>query len=131
MTTATIKITGLKEAIKEIEGLDNLVAQLARPTRDVLEMLRERLQEYPPAPAGSTYVRTFALKNGWQELLVLSGNRLGLVENPVAYAPYVQDPDSQAAVHAGRWQTTEDVAREKEAAAAAIYEDYIQGLING
>lgn len=126
------KITVHSEEVKAaLAKFDNLVNQLAQPTGEALEYLRQKMAAYPPPPAGSTYVRTETLKNGWESYLVLAGDRLGLLENPTLYAPYVQGAETQAAVHRGRWQTIEQVAEDEAEAVIRFYDEYIQRLLNG
>lgn len=129
MSGATIEIRGLDVIQAALGRIDNLLADMAEPTREVLELLKRRMQECPPA--GSRYVRTYRLRNSWQENIILSGSVLGRLESfGVHYAPYVQDDAQQASVHRGRWQTRQQVAREEEDRAVAVYEAYLQEKIN-
>lgn len=131
MSGATIEIRGLDVIQAALGRIDNLLADMAEPTRETLELLKRRMQDYPPPPAGSKYVRTYRLRNSWQEDIILSGNVLGRLESVnVPYAPYVQDEQHQAQIHQGRWQTRQQVAREEEQNVLALYEVYIQELIN-
>jgi len=131
MSGATIEIRGLDVIQAALGRIDNLLADMAEPTRETLELLKRRMQEYPPPPAGSRYVRTYRLRNSWQENVILSGSVLGRLESFGAhYAPYVQDDVQQASVHQGRWQTRQRVAREEEDRAVAVYEAYLQEKIN-
>lgn len=129
MAGATIEIVGLKELIAKLGKLGDLLGELAEPTRELLELLKLRMQEYPPPPSGSKYVRTYNLKNSWQENVILAGSVLGTVQSDIRYAPYVQDLDQQAAIHQGRWQTMQSVTRDTEDEAVEIYESYLKELI--
>lgn len=75
------------------------------------------LKHYPPKPTGSTYVRTFNLRNGWQLRNTGDGVNVRVV-NPVKYAAYVQGNDTQAWMHAGRWRVV-----------AQVFEDNFKGAI--
>lgn len=117
----------INPAIAKLTDLLDLISELAEPTREVLALLKERLQNYPAPPAGSEYVRTYRLQNSWQEVLILAGDELGKVESVgVLYGPYVQDAEEQAWMHQGRWQTNQMVADDSESIAIAIYEDYLR-----
>jgi hypothetical protein len=126
MTSITVNSKAVLQALERVE---NLISQLAEPTEEVLEYLRQKMATYPPPPAGSTYVRTMTLQGGWQSL-VLAGNRLGVLSNPVSYGPYVQGAEDQAAVHQGRWQTDEQVAEDETAVVLRIYDQYCQELLD-
>ena len=121
----------LSESLELIGKVENLIGQLAAPTEEMLQYLKERLQEYPPPPAGSTYERTFTLKGGWRDTPILSGDILGELSNPTFYGPYVMDVGEQAGIHQDRWSTTQDIASEEEATALAFYEDYLKELLSG
>lgn len=64
------------------------------------------LVHYPPKPPKSKYKRTYILREGWG--FWKSGTNIR-VNNPVAYAPYVQGDKEQAWMHKGRWRTVSKV----------------------
>lgn len=80
-----------------------------------------RLHIYPPPPPNSTYRRTGTYGRRWtfepRRTLFSVGVEVG---NNTIYGPYVGDPELQADVHRGRWQTTLDAL---EAEAPAIIDD--------
>lgn len=68
-------------------------------------------KEYPPPPPGSTYVRTYALRDNWN-VRTQRRDFSVIIENPTEYAPFVQG-ESQATVHRGRWKTLKKTAESK------------------
>jgi hypothetical protein len=115
----------------QIEGVDNLLHGFQRvitniaPAMVALEKrLIKRLSTYPAPPPNSTYDRTGNLGAAWAEGAgAVSVDALGTnlyqdrasieLHNDVTspsgqhYAGWVQDPEMQARVHQGRWQTTD------------------------
>lgn len=131
MASASVEIRGLAELRRKLDELEKIVGQLDDPTSDALELLKKRMQEYPAPPPGSTYDRTFELKNSWQETVILSGTTLiGNLFSNVPYGPFVQDEQEQAGIHQGRWQTIQSVIEEQEKNAVNLYERELERLIN-
>lgn len=126
MSGPALEIPNLDSILAQIGELDDLIGELAEPTEEVLQLLKERMQEYPPERPNQRYVRTEDLKNGWDEYVILAGDRLGLLRNNVPYGHWVQSEADQAWMHRGRWQTDKQVIDEKEDQAARIYEDYLR-----
>ena len=109
----------------QVDGADDLLHRLSRVTANQtrlgpMERLKERIQRrlstYPPPPPSSTYERTGDLGRGWADEGVsvdASGTNQFAdqvsveMRNPVDYAPWVQDPERQAFMHRGRWETTQ------------------------
>lgn len=110
----------------QIDGLDNLMHALSRvlatetragPLERLRQRLIARLSKYPP-PTGGDYVRTGDLGRGWASQGAVQVDAIGTnqfadrvsvtLNNTVEYAPWVQGPDTQAAVHRGRWETTQE-----------------------
>lgn len=97
--------------LNKLSRIQRFQVWMKRPTHKALKIIKERLQQYPPPPAGSTYQRTGDLRSSWHFRTVLSGDQLGRVfSTGVPYAPFVQGYQSQATVHKGRWETEKDVA---------------------
>jgi hypothetical protein len=82
--------------------------------------------EYPPAPSGSAYGRTFTLGRLWtaaRPRITITGHLLDArLSNATPYGPYVQDPDEQAEVHKGRWDTTDEIVSDHQAEVAPLME---------
>lgn len=127
---ASVEIRGMAELRRKLEELDQAIEQMADPTSDALELLSKRMQFYPPPPPNSTYDRTGALRNSWQENLIMSSTVLGIVYNNIDYGPYVQDAENQAGIHQGRWDTVQSVAEEEESNIVALYERHLEELVN-
>ena len=79
----------------------------------------------PPLPAGSRYVRSFALRETSQkeiksrDLPEITGE--WSTTGAAAYDRYVLGPrEDQAAIHRGRWKSTEEVEKEIEHQAEEI-----------
>jgi hypothetical protein len=123
---ADLELKGADELLRNLSKIEDLPRFLAPATREVLDLLLRRMKEYPP-PRG-TYRRTFKLRDSWQAIPEASGDTLGRVKSFSQVAPYnryVQSAENQAWMHQGRWQTDEQVAREKEREAAKILSDFL------
>lgn len=103
---------------------------LTKPTQDALDLLKARMQLYPPPPANSKYKRTYDLKNSWQTIVILSGATLGKLTSNIPYGPYVVDEEYQAGIHQGRWQTIQQVAEDEDANITVIYERELDRMLN-
>lgn len=131
MGNANLELAGLEPMLAKLNAVETILAELAVPTKEVLDLLKERLQKYPPPPPNSTYTRTGNLGNSWEQVIVLSGNALtAKVQSLIGYGQWVQDQIKQAPVHQGRWQTIQSVADDSEEEAVAIYSQFLQELIN-
>lgn len=109
-------ITNLADLQRALAAVpDALAAELKDAAFAALTQIGGDLAEYPPAPTGSDYVRTGTLGRLWTSSApTLHGSGADFVAtlgNATPYGSYVQDPDQQAWMHAGVWQTTEDVAQ--------------------
>lgn len=73
---------------------ENALRIFAETANEVFAEIRaqmlEALQFYPPVPAGSTYVRTFRLRHGWQLELQIAGSAVYVVvKNATPYTRFV------------------------------------------
>ncbi len=118
------KTNGELMANIEIRGVEELIAKLGRaaaldtlrpPMQRGVLLLQAGMANYPPARAGSRYVRTGTLGRRWTTKISQDAQGLtGKVGNNTSYGPFVQSSMFQAAVHRGTWQTDEDgMTREK------------------
>ncbi len=112
--------------VMEIRGLDALLSRLDKApvqklanealtesTKVVHQRLSRYTQSYPPKPSGSTYIRTFTLRDSIQFTVKPFGaSGEGRVYTALDYAPYVIGHESQVALHMGRWWTEKSVAEE-------------------
>ena len=83
---------------------------------DAQTLLLRDMKTYPGQRPGSTYVRTHMLEKSWSKTRITGSgiDITGGVGSDPNVAPYninVQHPEFQAAIHVGRWQTTETVSR--------------------
>lgn len=78
-------------------------------TRAVVDASIERLKKYPPRPQGSTYVRTYLLKNSFES----RQSRLGrwVLSNTAPYSGWVIGPEQ--ARHMQHWRRAQEVASEQ------------------
>lgn len=85
-----------------------------------------RMHIYPPRPPNSTYRRTLTYGRRWTFAVRRSLLSIGVeVGNDTIYGPYVGDPEMQAEIHQGRWQTTADAL---EAETPAIVDDVVGAI---
>lgn len=124
-----VELIGSKNLLKLINMLMRLKEMAEDPAGELLEWMLERLREYPPPKP--SYQRTYALKFSWQ--IVSGGGNLGAVRSTgVAHAPYVQDEDEQAWMHAGRgWNTVQSVSGEADERGDREFDAWLQELIDG
>ena len=91
--------------------------------------------KYPPAPSGSTYRRTGTLGRRWtnsQPTIEFGGSGAfvaGRIGNNTVYGPWVQGADKQAAVHRGRWDTTDQILAKNQQAVKGILDDAGGGIV--
>jgi len=111
------------------------------------EQMRTKLMQYPPAPTGSTYNRTFALQQGWRVATVsfdidvtysidsvpsIANAAASVnIDNNVPYAKWVQRRATQSSIHRGRWNTVDDVAEQETPDFVNRIQDFITQLLNG
>lgn len=110
------------------------------------EQMRTRLMQYPPAPAGSTYNRTFALQQGWRTATlsfdidmtftidsvpsITNADASVNLANNVPYTKWVQRRATQSSVHRGRWNTVEDVAEQELPDFVSRIQEFLTQLFN-
>lgn len=115
-----------------LDGLSNYAARFSERAFDIGERIfdqlegdvLEELRAYPAPPAGSTYVRTYRLRNGWQmNIIPASGGFTIEILNDAtdkrgrSYSKYVKGSlvkaraaaaKAQAWMHKGRWDLAFD-----------------------
>lgn len=117
----------------DIKGLDRLYRKLGKaaamqtlekPMQRSVLRLQRRMQDYPPAPAHSSYIRTGTLGRRWTTRIERSGNGLvGKVGNNTEYGPLVQSSRFQTRFHKRTgWTTDDQVVREEQAAIVADFQ---------
>lgn len=117
----------------EIKGLDALYRKLdAAKATDTLEAPMQRsvlrlqayMQDYPPQPSGSRYIRTGTLGRRWTHKIERSGSGLtGKVGNNTTYGPWVQSQQFQTRFHQRTgWRTDEQAVKDNEEAIVADFQ---------
>jgi len=86
---------------------------------------------YPPERPGQRYKRRYLLEAGWARTPVeRAGNAMRIsVINDIPYAPFVLHPRRQAAIHRGRWRTTDEIAAANRDDVRAIVKSAIRRTI--
>lgn len=108
---------GLREGIEEILTVIE-DAQIKAYTKG----------DKPGLPAGSTYDRTFDLRDSSQRKIVtFTGSEFeAMWYTDLSYAPFVIGQlEDQAAIHRGRWKPLEEVKQEAEQKAGPILEKHL------
>lgn len=110
-----VKLRRLRKALKE-EMRGGAQKELGQVVTKALRLMASRASRYPQQPPESAYRRTKTLGRLWTQAMpqiTIGGNVIDArLQNRTPYGPYVQDPDAQAWMHRGRWQTTDDVQEE-------------------
>lgn len=118
----SIEIKGLDRLYKKL-GAVAAIDRLEKPMQRAVLRLQRRMQEYPPAPSRSRYIRTGTLGRRWTTRVERSGNGLvGKVGNVTRYGPLVQSSRFQTRIHKRTgWLTDERAVREEQAAIVADF----------
>lgn len=104
----------LDDLVEFANDFENIVYGLVEESYNAFAPdLLDELEYYPAPPANSTYIRTFALKNGWKIHLYRGSDGIAIViENDVGYTSLVVGSLAkaiaaarafQARIHQGRW----------------------------
>ena len=103
---ASITITGVDALIAKL-GKAAAIKTLRPPMKKWVGKLKDEMQDYPPPPPASTYIRTGRLGREWTKKVTTQQNGLtGIVSNyKTPYGIWVQSQRFQVAIHRGRWQT--------------------------
>ena len=126
----SIQIKGVAELIAKL-GKAAAVQVLEPPMQRGVYRLQRAMQEYPPAPRNSRYVRTGTLGRRWTTRIVRSSNGLtGTVGNNTVYGPLVQSSRFQARMHKRTgWRTDQGAVDKERAAIVADFERAIQAAL--
>ena len=108
MATITVDVS---EAVRRLDPKE-MERHIANALDGAADLVRADIKQYPAPPAGSSYVRTGTL-GASRTKRVDRGALRAIIGSNIRYAPYVQDADRQAWMHKGRWQTAQDVARQR------------------
>lgn len=130
----------------QIKGISELIARLGKlaaievlrpPMQRAVDRIKYGMQDYPPAPAGSRYIRGYGFPNRptseklgqrWKTKIDPSSNGLtGRVGNNASYGPLVQSERFQTRWHRRTgWTTDERAVKDNERAIVADFEQAIQ-----
>jgi len=94
-------------------------------------VIQAKAQRYPPPPPDSSYRRTGTLGRRWAVTgpTATVSEVKTIVENPTSYGPFVMGETEQAAVHRGRWPTTQRLIEEAEAQVVGLHQAAIDDAI--
>lgn len=121
-----IEIKGLPELYKKLGRLATL-DYLIPPMQAGLFRLESRMKEYPQARPSSTYRRTGTLGRRWvsEPVRHIAEGLSGKIGNNTQYGVWVQSSAFQARVHAGRWQTDQQVMGEEKEFIIRLFENAV------
>jgi hypothetical protein len=138
---------GFYEFADVCDGLsDSIPSIISAEATLSAEKMRTRLMQYPPAPSGSTYNRTFELQQGWRTATIsfdidttfaidsvpsiTNADASVNLPNNVPYAKWVQRRATQSSIHRGRWNTVEDVAEQETPDFVNRIQDFLTQLLS-
>ena len=132
MLTISYTVIGADAVIRDLRQLLNM--QALKPTiGGILADIAADAAVYPPERPNQTYIRTNTLRDGWLDSQpIFSGggeSLLAVLTNGTPYGPLVMDVEDQAAVHQGRWRTTDAIMEAWEDRTATRIEDALGVLI--
>lgn len=121
----TGSLESLQQALAEFPKVAG--GQVSQAIEHCLLVLQGAAADYPPAPPGSSYIRTGTLGRLWTSATrvveQVGAWLMGRVDNATPYGPFVQDPERQAWMHVGRWLTTDKIVEQNLEVVAQILED--------
>lgn len=123
----SIQIKGVAELIAKLGKLA-AVQVLEPPMQRAVYRLQAHMQDYPPAPPRSSYIRTGTLGRRWTTRITKSSKGItGTVGNNTAYGPLVQSERFQTRTHRRTgWTTDERAVKDNERAIVDDFEQAIQ-----
>lgn len=128
----SVTVDGLDELFRK---LDRVAAfdKLEEPTHQGVLLMQSFMQDYPPAPPLSRYIRTGTEGRRWTTKVErTSDGFIGRVGNNVPYGPYVQSKRFQTRFHARTgWRTDEQAVDENRAAVVAFYQAAVNRTLGG
>lgn len=126
----SIEIKGINELIKRL-GAINAIKVLEPPMQRAVYRVQQAMQDYPPAPRGSRYIRTGTLGRRWTTRITRSSNGItGAIGNNTAYGPLVQSARFQTRFHKRTgWTTDERAVKENERAIVDDFQRAIQAAL--
>lgn len=130
MKIEILHLPEVQQALKDKAA--RLLPAFVKAATTARRLLVAELTKYPAPPAGSRYMRTFALKRGWERATPITGGKGFELINPVEYVKWVQGDNGgggQARAHQGRWETAASIAHRLQEEVVAAYEQAVQEAI--
>lgn len=123
----SIEIKGMAELLAKL-GKVGVIQVLEAPMQRAVYRLQAAMQDYPPAPSTSRYIRTGTLGRRWTTRIIKSSNGItGTVGNNTVYGPLVQSERFQTRTHKRTgWRTDQGAVDKERAAIVADFEQAIQ-----
>ena len=113
--------------LNETQGLRFAAAPVAKFSEKMVKTLTA--EPYPPKLPNQKYVRTFLLKNSFQQARLDVARHV--VRNTAPRRRYVIS-DRQAAIHEGRWWTMREIVeRDLDELSEALGSAYVEAIVNG
>jgi hypothetical protein len=128
----SVTVTGLDELFRKLDRAASF-DKLEDPMQRGVLRLQAYMQDYPPAPPLSRYVRTGTLGRRWTTQVDRNANGLvGKVGNNVPYGPWVQSAQFQARFHARTgWRTDERAVEQNRAEIVADFQQAVNKALGG
>lgn len=118
-----IKVNGHKELVRKLLNTAIVQREMEEAATKGAVAVHGRVSQYPVQRHSTDYVQTGTLGRNWGFKVRPYATFVdAFVENPVEYAPYVQDPTRQAWMHKGRWPTTRQALTEMRQKIRGYYE---------
>jgi hypothetical protein len=128
-----IDIEGIQPLLKALAAYPDIAAPIVEQASDVaLLSLIPGLANYPAPPTGSAYRRTGTLGRLWSaaqsEWQTIPSGFEASIGNATPYGEWVQGATTQAAIHAGRWSTDQQIVDDHALETEHIYEQALQQI---
>jgi hypothetical protein len=122
--------------LRALQNIQYMLPELtSKEAERVAKASVKKAQNYPPAPFGSTYIRTYEFKNAWEVSqygaygyeIYNDANQFGSL-----YPVYVMGNDlgqGQAGVHSGNWELIRDVVDYEIEDTLSAFESDIRNVV--
>lgn len=131
MIGVKIVVTGDTETIQKLSALkSSLMPEVNGQMDFIAEPMTTATKQYPSEVPNTPYVRTYNYLNS---ITTVRGGTASVVkydiEQGMSYSKYLRDPDDQAPVHRGRWETTNRIVERLLGAVISNLVNVIDSLI--
>lgn len=125
-----VTITGLDELI-DVFGSADATSVTRGAMEEAMYAVWAAVPRYPPPPPDSTYRRTGSLGRSTNtDVRAVGSDVVGMIGNPMVYAPFVIDKDRQAG-QMSHWWNLQDVVTRNIPRVVAIVERRIMKALGG